>query len=144
MGYAIPAALAAAMQPDARLAVATCGDGGLAMSLHGVLSAVELGVKMLVVVFDNQILGWVNHGQRERPIASEFSAFDFPEITRAMGCDAYAAADGASFRQALVDAQQSEGVSVIVAKTSRTDRYQDVMSGLHTTDTYAVPAHNAH
>lgn len=142
MGYAIPAALAAALQPDARLAVATCGDGGLAMSLHGVLSAVELGVKMLVVVFDNQILGWVNHGQRERPIASEFSAFDFPAITRAMGCDSYDAVDGASFRQALVDAQKSEGVSVIVAKTSRTDRYQDVMSGLHTADTYAVPAHN--
>ena len=42
MGYAIPAAMAAALAGN-RSAYAVCGDGGFAMTLHGLMSAIEIG-----------------------------------------------------------------------------------------------------
>jgi hypothetical protein len=42
-------------------------------------------------------------------------------------------------RQAIRDAQERPGVSVVVAKTTKEDRYQDIMSALNPHDVYAVP-----
>ena len=75
MGYAIPAAMAAALTGN-RPAYAVCGDGGFAMTLHGLMSAVENQLRMTVVVFNNRALGWVLHGQGNRPFASTFADFD--------------------------------------------------------------------
>lgn len=138
MGYAVPAAAAVALDFPGRPSVAVCGDGGMAMTLHGLITAVELGLTMTVVVLDNQMLGWVYHGQRNRIIASEFADFDYAAIARAIGCRATAAEDVEPFRAALKDALAFSGVSVVVARTSRDDRYQEMMSSLSTGDPYAV------
>lgn len=139
MGYAVPAAMAAANINQTGTAVAVCGDGGMSMTLHGLLSALELGLKLVVVVLDNQVLGWVYNSQRDRIIASEFKPFDFAAIAASMGCLSFTATDPDSFRQALSSSLKHDGVSVIVAKTTKDDRYQDVMSSLHKYDIYAVP-----
>jgi acetolactate synthase-1/2/3 large subunit len=139
MGYAVPAAMGAAFTFKGRPIVAVCGDGGISMSLHGLLSAIELGLKLTIVVFDNQVLGWIHSSQRNRIIASEFKNFDYAEIARAMGCHAQVATDGNSLRMALREALSFEGVSLVVAKISKLDRYQDVMSSLHKYDIYSVP-----
>ena len=109
------------------------------MTLHGLMSAVELGLKMTVVVFDNQVLGWVYSSQRDRIIASTFNEFDFAAIASSMGCQAFRADDESSLRSSLNQALAYPGVSLVVAKISRTDRYQDVMSSLHKFDIYSVP-----
>lgn len=85
MGYAIPAALAAKVVHPDRAAVAVCGDGGFAMTMNGLMTAVEMELPIVVVVLNNGILGWVLHGQ-PRPIASRFGAFDHAAMARAMGC----------------------------------------------------------
>ncbi|WP_072806114.1 thiamine pyrophosphate-binding protein [Rhodococcoides yunnanense] len=139
MGYAIPSATAAAMVRPDSLAVATCGDGGFGMSFHALLTAVELGVDMIVVVFDNRILGWVYHGQRGRVIASEFPSTDYSAIAAAAGCTTYSARTPAEFHTALTEALAITGVRVIVSSVSNEDRYQDVMADLHTVDGYSVP-----
>jgi acetolactate synthase-1/2/3 large subunit len=139
MGYAVPAAMAAAFTFRDRPVVAVCGDGGMSMTLHGLMSAIELGLKMTVVVLDNQVLGWVYSSQRNRTIASEFSQFDLVAIAKAMGCHAELAQTSAELTQSLTNALAHRGVSVVVAKISRTDRYQDVMSSLHKYDVYSVP-----
>ncbi len=138
MGYAVPAAACVAIDFPGRPAVAVCGDGGMAMTLHGLVTAVELGLKMIVVVLDNQILGWVYHGQKSRVIASEFADFDYAAIARAIGCNASSTGDVDSFRDALRGALSFDGVSVVVARTSRDDRYQEMMSSLSIGDPYAV------
>src|SRR5690606_20607320 len=85
MGYAIPAAMSAALNaPDCK-SVAVCGDGGYSLSLHSLMSAVELGLRMVVLVLDNGLLGWVYNGQRGRYIASELRDFDYAAIARSMG-----------------------------------------------------------
>src|SRR5919202_6031035 len=86
MGYAIPAALAARLVYPQRSAVAVCGDGGLGIAMNGLLTAIEEQIPIVVVIFDNAMLGWVRHGQGERPIASQFASFDYAAIARAMGC----------------------------------------------------------
>lgn len=139
MGYAIPAAMAAAINFKGRPAVAVCGDGGFSMSLHGLISAVELGLKLTVVVLDNQILGWVHNGQRGRSIASEFQNFAYGDIAASIGCHSEVADSPDTFRSAIRKAFAHDGVSVVVAKTSRADRYQHMMSSLHTNDIYSVP-----
>jgi acetolactate synthase-1/2/3 large subunit len=139
MGYAIPASMAVAVISPGRPAVAVCGDGGFAMSLHSLVSAVELELDLTVVVLDNQILGWVYNGQRGRVIASEFKAFDYAAIAASIGAHALSVDSLDSFRDALRAAQGRTGVSVIVANTTKDDRYQDIMSSLNSRDVYAVP-----
>lgn len=139
MGYSIPAAMSVAISFPSRTAVAVCGDGGISMSLHGLISAIELGLTLTVVVLDNNILGWVYNGQRGRTIASEFAEFDFAAIASAIGCTAISVNSVESFRSAIVTARDSQGVTVVVAKTSKDDRYQDIMSSLNPHDVYSVP-----
>jgi acetolactate synthase I/II/III large subunit len=139
MAYAIPAAMAAAVNFPNRPAVAVCGDGGFSMSLHSLVSAVELGLNLTVVVLDNNVLGWVYNGQRGRIIASEFKKFDYAAVASAIGASARSVDTLDAAREAIRDAQGSPGVSVVVAKTTTEDRYQHVMSALNPHDVYAVP-----
>src|ERR671917_2773081 len=80
MGYAIPAALAAKLVYPQRAAVAVCGDGGFGIAMNGLLTAVEEQIPIVTVVLNNSALGWVLHGQGERPIASEFAPFDHAAV----------------------------------------------------------------
>jgi acetolactate synthase-1/2/3 large subunit len=87
MGHAVPAALGAKLfDPDAPV-VAVCGDGGFAMSQHGLMTAVEERLPIGVVVFNNRALGWVLHGMGEEVVAAEFADFDLAEIARSLGCE---------------------------------------------------------
>jgi acetolactate synthase-1/2/3 large subunit len=129
MGYAIPAALAAALAGD-RPVYAVCGDGGFAMTMHGLMSAVENQLRITVVVLNNRALGWVLHGQGEKPFASQFADFDLAGIAAAIGCAATTVSSENELRQALKEAAANPGVSVIVARTSLEDTFLDVASPL--------------
>ncbi|MEU1162486.1 thiamine pyrophosphate-dependent enzyme [Streptomyces sp. NPDC005921] len=140
MAYAIPAAMSAAVNLPGRPVVAVCGDGGMAMTLHGLVSAVELGLTLTVVVLDNAVLGWVYNGQRGRTIASTFSPdVDHAAIAAAIGCTAIGVGTVDDLRRAVVDSRTRAGVTVVVARTTTVDRYQDIMSSLNSHDVYAVP-----
>lgn len=138
MGYAVPAAMAAALNYKGRTAVAVCGDGGYAMSLHAIMSAIELGLNIIVIVLDNGVLGWVYNGQGDRRIACEFQDFDYASIAASMGCMASCVDDLSDFEDALSSARQHSGVSVIVAKTTTDDRYQDILARINRLDIYAT------
>jgi acetolactate synthase-1/2/3 large subunit len=138
MGYAIPAAISVALNSNSPQSVAVCGDGGLSMTLHALMTAIEAKANLLVVVMDNTILGWVYNGQRDRIIASELHPFDYAKIAAAMGCHAVSTDDPDEFVCELKKATARDGVNVLVAKTTRADRYQDVMASLNKQDVYAV------
>ena len=73
MGFAIPAALAAKLVNPERPVVAVCGDGGFAMTMNGLMSAIEQDIPIIVVVFNNNALGWVHHGGGRSPRNSRIS-----------------------------------------------------------------------
>lgn len=130
MGYAVPAALAATYSHPDRLAVAVSGDGGYAMSLHGLMTAVENGRHLLVVVMDNQALGWVLHGQGGRPYMSQFAHFDLAAIARAIGCTATEAHTEEDVREAVAKATQDPGVYVLVVRTSLAESFLTIQSAM--------------
>jgi acetolactate synthase-1/2/3 large subunit len=138
MGYAVAAAVGAAVDFPGRTVVGVCGDGGISMSLHSLISAVELGLTLTIVVLDNGVLGWVYSGQAGRHVASEFKDFDYAAIAAAMGCRAARVETLDDFAAALSAAKSHEGVSVIVAKTGRNDRYQHMMASLNAVDVYGA------
>lgn len=130
MGYAVPAALAATYSHPDRLAVAVAGDGGYAMSLHGLMTAVENERRLLLVVMDNQALGWVLHGQGERPYMAKFAQFDLAAIAGAIGCTATTADTEEEVRAAVAKAMHEPGVHVLVVRTSLDESFLTIQSAM--------------
>jgi acetolactate synthase I/II/III large subunit len=130
MGYAIPAALAARLVHPRRTAVAVCGDGGFAIAMNGLLTAIEERIPIVAVVFDNSALGWVRHGQGDRPIASEFGRFDYAAIARAMGCRGLRVEHARDLPAALEQALGSDQPAVVDVVTSGAVTFKDVTSPL--------------
>ncbi len=88
MGYGLPAAIAAALVHPRRQVVAMCGDGGFAMTMNELETAVRQRLSVVVVVFDNQRYGTIRmHQDREgRPAAAtDLGPIDFAAVARAMG-----------------------------------------------------------
>jgi acetolactate synthase-1/2/3 large subunit len=130
MGYAIPAAMAARLVHPERAAVAVCGDGGFGIAMNGLLTAIEERIPIVVVVFDNGMLGWVRHGQGDRPIASKFAEFDYAAIARAMGCHAIRVTQPSALPAALSEALAADAPAVVDVVTSGRITFRDVTSPL--------------
>jgi acetolactate synthase-1/2/3 large subunit len=130
MGYAIPAALAAKLVYPHRAAVAVSGDGGFGIAMNGLLTAIEERIPIVTVVFNNAALGWVLHGQGERPIASEFAPFDHAAIARAMGCEGIRVDRPEDLEPAFGRALAAGRPAVVDVVTSLRETYQRVTSPL--------------
>ncbi len=132
MGYAIPAALGAkAVYPD-RQVVAVCGDGGFAMTMNGLMTALEENLSIVTVVLNNHSLGWVKHDLAERGpvIAAEFPDYDHAAIARAMGCVGVRVDHPAELADALQTALASDKPAVVDVATSLDESFQSIMSPL--------------
>jgi acetolactate synthase-1/2/3 large subunit len=106
MGYAIPAAMAAKLcHPDRRI-VAVTGDGGFAMTMNGLLTALEEEIPITVVVFNNAALGWSLHGGSLRGLRRKV---DFASVARAMGCIGMRVSDETELDDAFGEAFRSGG-----------------------------------
>src|SRR4051794_39506002 len=90
VGYGLPAAIAAALVHRARPVVALAGDGGLGMSMAEIETAVRVGARVVVVVFDNERYGTIRMWQERRGtgvgVATELGPIDFAAV--AGGCGA--------------------------------------------------------
>src|SRR6478735_1326679 len=128
LGFAIPAALAAKLVHPDRPVVAVCGDGGFAMTMNGLMTGIEQDIPIIVVVFNNQALGWVLHGGG--PFAAEFADFDHAAIARAMGCHGVRVTDPAAPGPALCEAMNVRLPTVIDVRTSLAQSFADITSPL--------------
>ncbi|HEY2595821.1 MAG TPA: thiamine pyrophosphate-binding protein [Chloroflexota bacterium] len=126
MGYAVPAALAAKLVYPRRAAFAVCGDGGFGIGMNGLLTAIDEEIPIVVVIFDNGMLGWVRHGQGERPIASKFAAHDYAAIARAMGCLGLRVTEPSQLAPALAEAVSADRPVVVDVVTSSQLTFRDV------------------
>ena len=130
MGYAVPAALAAKLVHPERPAVAVCGDGGFGIGMNGLLTALEEDIPIVVVVFNNSMLGWVRHGQGPRPIASKFRDYDIASIARSMGCEGTRVQEAGELAEAIERAVKSGRPAVVDVVTSPDFTFRDVTSPL--------------
>jgi acetolactate synthase-1/2/3 large subunit len=116
MGYAIPAALATKLIHSDRPVVAVCGDGGFAMTMNGLMTAIEHDIPITVVIFNNRILGAVAHDTG--PHATHFGDFDHGAIARGMGCRGLKISDPGALGPAIREAVSSKTPTVIDVVTS--------------------------
>ena len=128
MGFGIPAALAAKLVHPDRPVVAVCGDGGFAMTMNGLMTAIEHDIPIVVVVFNNRALGWVLHGSG--PFAAEFNDFDHAAIARAMGCRGQRVEDPSALGPALQEALGARVPTVLDVRTSLAVSFADITSPL--------------
>ena len=130
MGYAIPAALACKLLHPERQAIAVCGDGGFGMSMNGLLTAQEENIPIVVLVMNNNALGWVKHFQRGREIASEFPCMNAAPIAQAMGCAGFRAETAAQLAAALQEALAGGRPAVVDVAAALDISYRDILSPL--------------
>jgi acetolactate synthase-1/2/3 large subunit len=106
--------------------VAVCGDGGFAMTMNGLISAIEQDILIIVVVFNNNALGWVYHGSG--PYAASFKDFDHGAIARATGCNGVCVTESGELRPALEAALKARLPTVIDVRTSMDVTFADITS----------------
>jgi acetolactate synthase-1/2/3 large subunit len=126
MGYAVPAAMAAKLAYPDRPSLAVCGDGGFAMSIHALMTALQEGLPIGVLVLNNGALGWVLHGMGEKAVAAGFDPFDHAAIARSLGCEGVRAETVSDLRDALKAFPDATKPFVIDVPTSLATSFRDV------------------
>jgi acetolactate synthase-1/2/3 large subunit len=123
MGYALPAAIAAALIHRDRAVVAVAGDGGLAMTMAELETAVRENARVIVLAFDNERYGTIRMHQDRRGsgvgIATELGPIDFAAVARACGARAATVDSDAAFEPALRQALAADRPTVIHLKLDR-------------------------
>jgi acetolactate synthase-1/2/3 large subunit len=117
MGYGLPAGIAASIVHRDRTVVVVAGDGGFAMSMAELETAVREGTKLIALVFDNERYGTIRMYQARRGsgagLATELGPIDFAAIAEAMGARGVRVATDASFEPALRQALVADRPTVI-------------------------------
>lgn len=88
MGYGLPAAIGASLSLPRRQVVALCGDGGFAMTMAELETAVREGATPVALVFDNRRYGTIAmHQQQEGRALSgtELGTIDFAAVANGFG-----------------------------------------------------------
>jgi acetolactate synthase-1/2/3 large subunit len=123
MGYGLPAAITAALVHRDRPVVALVGDGGLAMTMAELETAVREHARVIVVCFDNQRYGTIRMWQERRGtglgVATELGPIDFAGIARAMGARGVHIEHDAEFEAALRQAMAEDRPTVIQLSLDR-------------------------
>ena len=89
MGYALPAAIGAKLAASDRACVALTGDGGFLFTAAELGTAVEWGLPIVVLLWNNNGLGQIRDHMRQHsipPIAVNPRNPDFLALARAFGC----------------------------------------------------------
>jgi len=117
LGWALPAALGAALaRPDQRI-VAVMGDGSFGMACGELETAVRLGLPVLFVVLANGSYGWIKAGQKTgfggRFHAVDFRLQDHAAVARAFGLAAFRVEDPRALDDTFRKALEVEGPALV-------------------------------
>jgi acetolactate synthase I/II/III large subunit len=116
MGYALPAAIAAALSRPNRPVVALAGDGGFAMTMAELETAVRERARVVAIVFDNQRYGtiWAHQERRgAEKLGTDLGPVDFAAVAQAFGAHGVRVETDADFGPALEEALARTGPSVL-------------------------------
>ena len=120
MGYAVPAAVGAALAAPDRTVVALAGDGGFLMTGQEIETAVRAGAPILVIVFVNRLYATIAMHQARRmgaTAAVDIGPVDIAGYARALGATAWTVTDPAELDTAFAHAAAHDGVGVLAVHT---------------------------
>jgi acetolactate synthase I/II/III large subunit len=119
MGYALPAAIGAALLDRTQPVVAVTGDAGLLLCLGELLTAAREGLRVVVVVFADGELSLIRIKQARRQLdlaGVRLGAVDWPCAARALGLRAFRSSNAGDLHQHVTEALAGEGPSLIEAQ----------------------------
>lgn len=120
MGFSLPAAIAHSLADPGRRVVALCGDGGFAMVMQELETALRSGARLTACIMNNSNLQYIKENQRllhgSRYISTDFSELDFAAIARAFGCAGIRVERSGDLEGALSEALASERPAVVDVK----------------------------
>lgn len=134
MGYEIPAAIGVKLADPSRDAIAVIGDGGYLMMSSEIVTAIQEGVKIIVVVFDNhgfasigglsESLGCQRFATRlkgrsgDGTLSGETLPIRFEDNAASLGADVIHVTRSADLKSAIERAKASSHTTVIVVETN--------------------------
>ena len=117
MGYGLPAAIAASIEHPGRPVIALAGDGGFAMTMNELETAVRARATVVALVFDNQRYGTIRIHQDRRGTgageSTDLGPVDFAAAAVALGARGVRVDDDAAFEPALT-AALAAGVTTVI------------------------------
>ena len=117
MGFALPAAIAAALVHPDRRVVCLTGDGGLGMTLAELETLARLQLDVVVVVFNDSTLSLIAIKQRGEgqggTNAVRYRPTDYASIARGCGLAAETVPDEATLRRAMLAACERRGPTLL-------------------------------
>jgi acetolactate synthase-1/2/3 large subunit len=120
VSWSLPAALCASMVAPDRPAIGVSSDGGFAMQMHVLLTAVQYGARPVHVVLNNSRLGMTSEGMGNQAIGNEFLDTDYAAIARACGAWADRVERPAEIGEAIryaVSQDRPAVIDVVIDKT---------------------------
>lgn len=128
VSWSLPATLTAKILFPERPAIGVCGDGGFAMQMHVLLSALQYKVAPIYVIMNNSMLGMTSQGMGELSTGCEFPDVNFAAIARSCGCFGEQAARPGEVTEAVREALRQDKPAVIDVTI---DRKQDMKAAIY-------------
>jgi acetolactate synthase-1/2/3 large subunit len=132
MGFALPAAIGAALLEPSKPVVAFTGDGGLLMCLGDLRTAARESLAVRIIVFDDGDLSLIKIKQLQRgyqPIGVSIGDIKWRSLGAALGVLALVASSEEALKACLAETVKHPGPVLIAAKIS-SDRYQATIRAL--------------
>jgi acetolactate synthase-1/2/3 large subunit len=132
MGFALPAAIGAALVDPERRIVALTGDGGLLICLGELLTAVRENLRVITVVFSDASLSLIEIKQQQRrlhPSGVALGSIQWPRLADSFGVAAFCAESGDQLERAIEQARTCSGPSLIEARIDRS-HYGNVLRAI--------------
>jgi len=124
MGFALPAAIGAAIVDRGRPVVALTGDGGLLMCAGELLTAAREELPIAVIVFSDASLSLIEIKQQQRqhqPAGVALGSIGWPALAASFGVAASCATNEAELARCLDQAAARPGPSLIEARIDRSN-----------------------
>ena len=86
VSWSLPAALTAKILYPGVPSVAVCGDGGFAMQMHVLLTALQYRVSPIFVIMNNASFGMTGQSMGDRGACCDLIDVDFAAAARSFGC----------------------------------------------------------
>lgn len=116
MAFALPAAIAGALDDPTQAVMCFTGDGGLMMCMGELCTAVETQAKIVVVVFNDSALSLIDIKQQSRKLPTRgvrWRRHDFASAMQALGGLGFLVHNEAEYTQALQTALDANGPCLI-------------------------------
>ena len=124
MGFALPAAIGAALLDRPKPVVALTGDGGLLICLGELATVARERLRIVIVVFKDSSLSLIEIKQQQRklaPAAVALGDLDWIRIAEGFGIQAWSAGTTTELEAALESAASADGPVLIEARIDRSN-----------------------